>query len=420
MRPLHALDRRDREIDHLWGSCETWQDRVAVAGDKVELIGPDDRQSLAPPRLHDQFLAIAGRRDARYLAVHVRTAILTWDLADVVPEPVPGRAPWAWLFDDRTALLSDYRDSEWVDLATGARTPIAMPSGMVLEHRSDPATDRALLVVTRDGQTPIAVIAHRGRTEVTPVDLPGLREIDLLGTGLVAGTSAGEVIAIDSGSARRVVHRFDTAVDAVAGNAAWIVARAQTGAVVRIDTTTGATDTARPPSATGAILVTPTGDVYLAADRTVLRWRGRGFEPIAVLPGPIAMIAPIQDGGIVVATPNHEIYSIATAPDLPDGSRRTTRLYFRSNTGPRFNATGRYLAVSTPFQGGTIFDLTRRTQWQIPSTWIIDSLSPTGRTALLAFGGHVAVAHVDAPEEPAQIHDWIVHATNYAPGVSGP
>jgi hypothetical protein len=420
MRPLHALDRRDREVDHLWGSCETWQDHVAVAGDKVELIGPDDRQSLAPPRLHDQFLAIAGRRDARYLAVHVRTAILTWDLADVLPEPVPGRAPFAWLFDDRTTLLSDYRDSEWVDLATGARTPIAMPSGMVLEHHADPATDRALLVITRDGQTPIAVVAHRGRTEVTPVDLPGLREIDLLGAGLIAGTSTGEVIAIDSGSARRVVHRFGAAVDAVAGNAPWIVARDQTGAVVRIDTTTGATDTARPPSATGAVLVTPTGDVYLAADRTVLRWRGRGFEPIAVLPGPIAMIAPIQDGGIVVATPNHELYSLATAPDLPDRSRRATRLYFRSNTGPRLDATGRYLAVSTPFQGGTIFDLTHRTQWQLPSSWIIDSLSPTGRTALLAFGGHVAVAHVDGPEEPAQIHDWIVHATNYAPGVSGP
>jgi hypothetical protein len=417
MRPLHALDARRAEFGHVWGSCETWQGHVAVVTDQVDLIGPD-RRTLAPP-VHDQFLAIAGRRDARYLAVHARSSILTWDLAEVLPEPVARDAPRAWLFDDRTALVSDLQSVAWLDLATGARTPIAAPHGFVIWDRADPATGRELLVLQRTGPDQVAVVAHRGRAEVTPIDLPGLNRIDLAGSDLIAGTTGGEVVVIGDGAAPRVVHRFDAPVDAVVGNGRWIAARAATGAVVRVDTATGTADTARPPSATEQIMVTPTGDVYLSADRAVLRWRGRGFEPIAALPTRIVAIDPIPDRDRILATTQqHEIYAVA--PDLPDETRRTARLFFRSNTGLAVNATGRYLVVNTLAGETTVFDLMRSTQWHLASTGPISSLSPSGRTAMMVDRERAAIVHFDLPDDPAQLRDWIAHATSYTADAIGP
>ena len=207
MRPLHALDDRGAEFAHLWGSRETWQGYVAVATDALRLVGPDDRRILTPP-LHDQFLAIAGRRDSRYLAVHARSAVLTWDLGDVLPEPVARDVIHAWVFDDGAAVVSDFVHCEWLDLTSRARTPIALPPGVVTWERADPATGRQLLVVQPPGEPPVAVLAHRGRSEVTPVDLPGLHRIDFSGSDLIAGTTAGEIVLIGNGAAPRVVHRL--------------------------------------------------------------------------------------------------------------------------------------------------------------------------------------------------------------------
>jgi hypothetical protein len=40
--------------------------------------------------------------------------------------------------------------------------------------------------------------------------------------------------------------------------------------------------------------------------------------------------------------------------------------------------------------------------------------------AAVSRNGRVSVAHLDMPDDPLQLRDWIVHATNYAPDAVGP
>ncbi|HEX3765705.1 MAG TPA: serine/threonine-protein kinase [Kofleriaceae bacterium] len=413
MRPLHPLDDHVAEIDRVMLSCETLRGYTATVASKLELIGPKDTRPLVPP-VHDQVLAIAGRRNVRYLAAHTRSAILTWDLADVLPEQVASDVNGAWLFDDRTALVSELDQLAWIDLATGARTPIAAPRGLMVEGNADVATGRELVFLQLSGpDRPLAaVLAHRGRSEVTPIELPGWQRIILWGSHVLAGTTAGEVAVIDDGAAPRVLHRLGAPVDILAAHGPWIAAHAESGALVRINTATGATDTTRPPPATHWIQLTSRGDVYLAADRTVLRWRGGDFDRIATLPGRIEALAEFRDGErLLAATPQHEFYAVV--PDLPDETRRVVRLFFRSETPLMLDRTSRYLVANTVAGEATLLDLTHSTQWRIPSAWQVQSISPTGQTALLAQAGSAAIIHLDVPDDPGQLRAWITGATNY-------
>jgi hypothetical protein len=419
MRPLHDLDNRWLELPHMRSNRETWQGDVAIAGDALQLIGPTTRPLLSP--VHDTFVAIAGRRDARYLAVHSRNLLLTWDLGDVLPPTLATGLFRAWLLDDRTAIITADESPmrcEWLDLATGARTPIATPDGIVLGGRADPATGRELLLYTTRGHPLVAVLAYRGRAEVTPVDLPDLHRIDFAGSDLLAGTTTGEVVLIGRDAAPRTLYRFHAPVDGVASSGPWILAQAETGTLARIHTPTGAVDTLPPPFPVHVMLVTAGGDVYLGSDRTLYRWRGRDPQRIATLPDRIVQIDPIEGrDSYVVITGSREAFAVT--PDRP-GDKRVVRLFLRSGTEPRISPNGRYMAVNTANQETVVFDLTHGAQWRMPLGETIEAISPSGRTALLFQGGRVSVAHLDVPDDPAQLRDWVVHATNYAPDAIGP
>jgi hypothetical protein len=418
MRPLHDLGNRWLELPHMWNNRETWQGDIAIAGESLQLIGPIDRPLLSP--VHDSFVAVAGRRDARYLAVHSRNVILTWDLGDMLPPTLATGMSRAWLFDDQMAIITPAESmrAEWLDLATGARTPIAAPDGILLGGRSDPATGRALLLYATASHPLVAVLAYRGHPEVTPVDLPDLHRIDFAGSDLLAGTTTGDVVLIGRGAAPRTVYRFHAPVSGVASNGPWILAQDRTGTLARIHTTTGAIDTRAPPFPVHTMLVTPTGDVYLGGDRTLYRWRGRDVQRIATLSARIAQIEPIEDrDSYLVITESREAFAVA--PDRPD-DKRVVRLYLRSSTEPRVSSNGRYMAVNTADQETVMFDLTRGTQWRMPLGETVEAISPSGRTALLFQAGRVAVAHLEMPDAPAQLRDWIVHATNYTADAIGP
>ena len=58
----------------------------AVTTDTLQLFGPTMRV-LRPP-VHDPPTGLAARRDSRYVAMHVRGAILTWDVGDVLPDVI--------------------------------------------------------------------------------------------------------------------------------------------------------------------------------------------------------------------------------------------------------------------------------------------------------------------------------------------
>jgi hypothetical protein len=416
MRPLHDLENRGRELGHVWGSTETWQRSTAVASDTLQLIGPGTTRTLWPP-VRGVLQAVAGRRNARYLALFTRGAVATWDLGDMLPDLVATDVHRTWLFDDRTAVVSDLVKYEWVDLVTGVRTPIKLPPGFVVWQTPDPETGRQLLLLERKDQPNLAVIAHPGRSEVTPVDVPALHRVDFAGLDLVAGTTTGELVVVGDRPPPRVVHRFDTAVEDVFADGTWIVGKAESGMLARFDRATGRLDTGRPPFDITYATLTLGGDVYLATGRDVVRWRGQGFARVATLPSAIRTIADIRGRDSVVATTvEGAVYAID--PDLPE-AERVTRQFFRSASLPQFVGANRYMAVDTIEGEVTVLDLATDTRWQLPQHHVLNSISLTGQTALLFSGGRVSAVHVDVPDDPAKLHAWVVQATNHTLDATG-
>lgn len=97
-----------------------------------------------------------------------------------------------------------------------------------------------------------------------------------------------------------------------------------------------------------------------------------------------------------------------------------TRLFFRSARTPRIDSAGRYLAVDTITGETTILDLTRDTRWQLPSHEPVNTISPSGKRALLLNSGHLSVISLEAPDDPAALRAWVVQATNYTIDATGP
>jgi hypothetical protein len=326
------------------------------------------------------------------------------------------------MFDDQTLVLSELVSYEmiyeWFDVATRTRTRIAVPPGLATWHVSDPATGRELLQIERSGVPDLTMLAHRGRSEVTRIDVPGLRRIAFTGPDLVAGTATGELLVIGDHAPPRTVHRFDAAVDILVTNDTWIAAMASSGMLARLDRATGALDTARPPFAVAWIVLTRTGDVYLAADRELYRWRGRGYDRIATLPSAIATLGENEDhGSVVVYTQQHAVYVVD--PALPE-TTRVTQLFFRSERPPSFGGSTRLMIVEPSGGETTMFDLAHGTRWRLPYGTHVDSLSPSGRLALLFFDGRLSLAHIDVPDDPAKLRAWVLEATNHRLDAAGP
>jgi hypothetical protein len=104
MRPLHDLGSRWLELPRMWLHHETWQGEIAIASESMHLIGATDRALPSP--VHDDIVAIAARRDSRYLAAHSRNIIVTWDLGEVLPPTLATDMSRTWLLDDRTAIIN--------------------------------------------------------------------------------------------------------------------------------------------------------------------------------------------------------------------------------------------------------------------------------------------------------------------------
>ena len=268
-------------------------------------------------------------------------------------------------------------------------------------------------MIDDEGHARAAVIARPGRSETTPVDMPSLHVVDFFGADLVVGTTAGELGVVREGAPPRVVHRFGAAVDLLITHEPWIVAQDATGVLARHDAATGATDTARPPFDVGYAMVSRSGDVYLAGGPTLYRWRGRDFERIAVLPSPVMAIASVEDrDGFIAFTEQRAVYGVQ--PDLPE-PRRVTRLFFRTGSQPQIDPEGHYLAVNTIGGETTVIELSHGTRWQLPVHAPVNAISTSGRIAMLFAGGQISIAHIDAPDDPAAVRAWILHATNYTP-----
>jgi len=188
--------------------------------------------------------------------------------------------------------------------------------------------------------------------------------------------------------------------------------------LARYDVATGALDTARPPFATDDAMVTRTGEIYLAHERELYRWCGRGFDRIATLPHPISNFYDVQDrDSIVLITQKHAVYAVA--PDRPE-AERLTRLVFHSDGTPQINGTGRYVSVDINHDESSVLDLVTGTRWRVASQDPVDSISLTGRTGLLFAAGRVSVVHFDVPDDPKKIREWVLQATNHTVDAAGP
>jgi len=121
------------------------------------------------PPVHDQIIELAARAGSRYLALQTRSAILTWDLGDVVPELVASDANDTWIFDDGMAIVSNLVSCDWLDLATGFARGSRRHGGVTAQIAAPP-TGRQLLDLVNGtrwrvaSQDPVKSISMTGRT----------------------------------------------------------------------------------------------------------------------------------------------------------------------------------------------------------------------------------------------------------------
>jgi hypothetical protein len=78
------------------------------------------------------------------------------------------------------------------------------------------------------------------------------------------------------------------------------------------------------------------------------------------------------------------------------------------------------MIVDTASGETTVLDLVRGSRWRVPWHDPTNTISPSGRLTLTLIGGQLSVARLDAPDDPAALHDWVVHATNYTLDATGP
>ncbi len=112
----------------------------------------------------------------------------------------------------------------------------------------------------------------------------------------------------------------------------------------------------------------------------------------------------------MVFTQQRAVYMVD--PGRPEAAR-ITQLFFRSERPPNFGGSTRFMIVEPSGGETTIFDLAHDTRWRLPYGTHVDSLSPSGRLALLFFGGRVSRAHIGAPDDPATLRAWVLEATNH-------
>jgi hypothetical protein len=394
---------------HRLGTVERMTGGMHATGDETVLVGGSDgklhwinelgKGSLVLPQV-PRNLRVAARPDTTRIAVIAESTVLVYDLRTVIPRRFAMAGKTALFIDDDTLLLVEPHDLAWLDLPTGAITPIATQATLPVVLDIDDASGRVLIAYVHPRGMTIELLRRgSGTGEIVvatePPRQPWARLVrpdavifgidDGKVHGKVGGEPAKQVATID-GSVRHSValgdHRY-----AVHGS---------TGEVLRGDLRTGAIDRTRVAMGGGALLASDErGRVLLVGDNRVLVWDGQVSE-IARFDKSIQRIERVA-GGIAVFLADNETYVVRLPVAGPPH-----RVLAGSPVPPAISADGTLLVALGTSRTTGIVELPSLARWSLPA---IDAhvpsvhVSPTTRRVLQHVGSGFVVwqlPHVDS------------------------
>lgn len=337
---------------------------------------------------------IAARRDSTRIAAVAGDAILTWDIADLLPHLVQTMA--ATFVDKRTMVQMGGTSPDWtlVDVDTGATRPVPIrPYGMavgidvaddgrfaaVIEHGGpDGKLATTTTIVSSDRKTLTQLSGGTGVVKLVP------------GEGVVAAAPGGKVLGKLGGAAPKELVTLDgEVVSLCAIGARSYAALSSAGELVK-GTLDGKIAARLRIDMKKSAFVVCAGDVLIASGNQLMRWRG-GTEVIARFvdePAGTIRMMWVVDAGLVLTLANGEIYFVAG-----QGDQTPRRLPLTGNIA--VSVHGNLVAGLAVAGQVELVELPSLATWSLPR-WLPGatavSLSPDGQRIAATYGGDLAVS----------------------------
>ena len=425
-----ALVAGDQEPRKLAGEftlelCVARRATIVTAGTHgtIAVMSDDGDQVLQSPV--ERIAHVAASPAGPWLVASAEHELLVWNLDALQPQRVGPAYPSGAAFVSGDDLLVTSADApaQWLDLASGAATPLGpLPDLVALV----PAPDHNAAVVI-DATHHAQLVARTG----PPVDLgDDVAHAAYAGPdALVLARGSGELALRDAHGQVTSLGRLPAGARALAANTAWIAAALPDGTLWRRKVTGGAAATLQTGdgAAPGAFALAGDGTVLFTAGASVHGWRPDGTN--ASLGG---LAASGRDGGSIVRLAlvgGDQVLAVAG-----DGTAALVGLAAPGDVhalstpvppGASLAADGTLLAAVTPAGALEVIDPVADEAWIVADpegrSLANARLSPDGRRVLATTPRGVLVWTLDLPGDPAATARWLdamTDATDHGPAAA--
>nr|MBA2541568.1 hypothetical protein [Deltaproteobacteria bacterium] len=371
---------------------------VSGRGGSVAIRGP-------VPRM---FRATANARATRFV-VAVHDHLLLYDAADLLPRMID--TPLANTTFHGFAgshFLMAYMQEDWLlfDAATGVGRSLGrLEFGTVIDA---PADGSYVIARARGSREPLVL-----RPDHPPMGLTDARDAVALAPNKIALTLEHEIAILELGANRRsTVWSTPESIRGIATSGSFVVAFAKT-MMWRRDDRTGTATTVEWTATPGALDVSPTGDVWIAADTAVWKWAANGtLGRVQTLARPIRRLTYV-DGIGCVAIDDRRSATLITEGSPPRAALPTDyEIAALADEAP-------LIAALTHDRQLVLYDLAARHLWQLGTGESTVEISRDGRHVATYANGQVAIHSVELPATRVDYQRWLDATTNLRVAVDG-
>jgi Protein kinase domain len=400
---------------------------AGVSEGTLTVISERRRQWLLPPVTSLEHVATSAR--SHYVVAQYRSMLFLWDLDAFLPREV--RAPedgfeQIELPPHRVlAVYATGKPSDWIDLATGTRTP--GPALRAPVYATAPEGGSNVLVTTLDGT---ATLLHPERPEIKPL-ATGVSAAVFVDDTHVAMSAGGELRIVDvaTGVASPLAKAPEVTWLASAGD--WLLGGRRDGTLVRVhrgpspEVATRKIPARRGTSAQATLGAD--GRVWFVDGARIDCWRPDGtLATQAALADPITHIYGVDDRHLFARTETSDTYVV----DLDEPNRYRPLLHL----GPMFALAGgavvgyhdtRRMSLGTPLSeaGVIVGELTSGASWRVARLIDHNDLLNLSADARYLFsqrqGSKLLIWPLGLPESPDDTAAMLERMTNATVDRSG-
>lgn len=385
---------------------------VGASDNAVHLLR--DGVHLAVPltsRPHGIVRIAANRRSTRIAAV-AGDAILTWDIADLMPHLVQTMA--GTFVDKRSMLQMGGTTPDWtlIDVDTGATRSVPIrPYGMavgvdiaddgrfaaVIEHAgSDGKPATTTTIVSADRKTLTQFSGGTGLVKLVP------------GDGVVAAAPGGKVLGKLGGAAPKVLVTLDGEVGSLCATGPRAYAALSSAGELVKGTLDGNIAARTRIDMRKSSFILCASDVMIASGNELVRWRGDTELVARFVDEPAGTIRMgwTVDAGLVLMLTNGETYFVAA-----QGDQTPQRVPLTGSIG--VSAHGNLVAGLAVAGQVELVELPSLATWSLPrslSGATAVAISPDGQRIAATYGGDLAVSALPAVGRDDGL--WLDELTN--------